>query len=309
MNLYNSSFLSHFTLLASLCLVVLLPSLAQSQFVENTKGQIIKEEPFFNPEALKRKRIKSIEITFFEKKELRGINQIKGKVKHYLFDEEGRIARYYYTNNNYSTKKDTMVEWRYYKNNKLTTIKKGNNKNIKVQSIFYEDNKPSIYIHGSSYNISNNLTTIKINSYQEKRAEYINYSTLPNGDEVTEWCQTDKTVFEKLVTSRKDSSTYKETHSFPTKDNEFISYEYTYKDNLLTKMVEEYSQYPDYYYHFYYDSNLRLVGYSKYSAKWRSEIEVTELLYAEGTGNLQAVLSKNKINNSIKIKKFNYTYF
>ena len=74
-------------------------------------------------------------------------------------------------------------------------------------------------------------------------------------------------------------------------------------------MVERKSNKLDYYYSFHYDSNKNLVGYSKYTSKWESEIEVAELLYNEGTGNLQAILIKNKINNSIKIRKFNYTYF
>ena len=286
MNLINSSFIKLIpSLIATLGFLVIAGN-CHSQFIKNTKAQVLQSESYFNSQAIKRKRIKTITVTFFNKKELRGINQIKGKSNHFLFDEEGRIERFYYTNNFYSNKSDTLVEWRYYKNNKLITVKQASDKNIRVKSIFYEDDKQAIQILGTSYNLSNNLTTININSYQEKSAEYITHKVLRNGDKVTEWSFTDKTVFERLV-----------------------SFEYSYKDNLLTEMVERKSNKLDYYYSFHYDSNKNLVGYSKYTSKWESKIEVAELLYNKGTGNLQAILVKNKINNSIKIRKFNYTYF
>lgn len=309
MNLINSSFIKLIpSLIATLGFLVIAGN-CHSQFIKNTKAQVLQSESYFNSQAIKRKRIKTITVTFFNKKELRGINQIKGKSNHFLFDEEGRIERFYYTNNFYSNKSDTLVEWRYYKNNKLITVKQASDKNIRVKSIFYEDDKQAIQILGTSYNLSNNLTTININSYQEKSAEYITHKVLRNGDKVTEWSFTDKTVFERLVISQKDSVTVQEIHSFPVNDNNYSSFEYSYKNNLLTEMVERKSNKLDYYYSFHYDSNKNLVGYSKYTSKWESEIEVAELLYNEGTGNLQAILIKNKINNSIKIRKFNYTYF
>jgi hypothetical protein len=287
----------------------LFSSFSHSQFIQNGKGELIKGETFFNPLTIKKKGIKTIKVTFFEKKELQGIYQIQGKVNQYLFDEKGRVIRYYFTKNYYTSKKDTVVEWRYYKNNRLTTIKTGSSKKIKVRSIFYEDNKPVIHILGTSINNSKDITTLKINNYQEKSAEYINHTVLKNGDTLIEWSYTGKTIFKQLNISKKDNSTRKETYSFPMKNLAYQSFEYQYQNELLSKMIEMNSNSPGYYYHFYYNSNQELTGYSKYSSKWNSEIETSELLYAEETGNLQAILTKNKINNSINIRKFNYTYF
>ena len=116
MNLINSSFIKLIpSLIATLGFLVIAGN-CHSQFIKNTKAQVLQSESYFNSQAIKRKR------TFFNKKELRGINQIKGKSNHFLFDEEGRIERFYYTNNFYSNKSDTLVEWRYYKNNRLITL-------------------------------------------------------------------------------------------------------------------------------------------------------------------------------------------
>ena len=80
MNLFNSSFIKLIPLLIGACCFILIASNCHSQFIENTKAQVVKGKSYFNSRAIKRKRIKTITVTFFEKKELRGINQIKGKI-------------------------------------------------------------------------------------------------------------------------------------------------------------------------------------------------------------------------------------
>jgi len=302
LNLLNVSFSVFPKSTISLLVVLLFTTYSNSQFIQNEKGQFVKEELFFNPIVIKNKNIKSIKVSFLEKKQLKGIYQTDIKSNHFSFDNWGRIKRVYKT---YRT--DTTVEWRYYKDNKISAIKKGSNNVIKVKSIFYENDKPIINIIATSINESQDVTILKIKNYREESAEYINYKKLQNGDSLIEWSYTGKSIFKKLLISKKDSLTIKETYSFPLKSLNYHSYEYNYLNKLLSKLIVVNSS--SYYYHFIYDSNQELIKYSKFDSKLNSEIETCELLYEKETGNLQAIITKNKLNNSIKIRKFNYTYF
>ncbi|MEN8928770.1 MAG: hypothetical protein ABF240_07885 [Flavobacteriales bacterium] len=283
---------------------------AVSQLIDNSKGKILQSDFFFNSKAIQEKNIKTIEITFFEKKELQGINQVHGKSIHFFLDTSGRIKKKHETSRDYYGINDTVVEWRFYKKNRLSTIKQSTDgKELKVISIFYEENLPSVYVLGISTNESRYKTKLQVSSYREQSAEYINHKITKNGDSLTEWSFTDKTVFKRRNIHTKDSLTRKETFSFPLENEKYFSAEFHSIEGLLVRLNEVNSDSPDYYYTFHYRSDNELMSFSKYSVKWGSEIEVTELLYSEENGNLEAILTKNKINNSIKIRKFNYTYF
>lgn len=307
MNLFNSSNNITLNRLITFLFCVLFANFSNAQFIDNYKGQIKKDMAFFNPKTIKNKEIKKIEVTFFEKQALKGIHQTRGKVKQYSFDETGRITRLFFTEK-VNRRRVTNVEWRAYKRNRLVSIKKGSDRNIKTKSIFYDDNKPSINIFGTAKNRSHNPKILIQKNYKEESAEYINYRLSENGDSITEWSNTSQTVHKSLILSKKNNS-IKETICFSSETKECSSFEYNYKDNLLSKMAFKNSESEEYYYTFFYNSSQELIRCNKFRTIDNIEIEVSELLYEERTGNLQAIVTKNKITNFIDIRKFKYTYF
>ena len=73
-------------------LTFIIPFCSIGQMMENEKGTILSDDPFFNEKFIKSVKLKSISGTISNKKELGAISNT-GRKQAYLFNENGSLRR------------------------------------------------------------------------------------------------------------------------------------------------------------------------------------------------------------------------
>jgi hypothetical protein len=301
--------LKKYTLPLFLC-VILSTSNTYSQEIENKKVPIILSDFLFTESNLKEHKVKEISVSFWNKKTLKPIKKEYYKSVHYLINENGKLIRSYFTKKTFGTQIDTAVEWRYYSQNKLTAIKKTAIGGIKVKSIFYENNKPSIFIFGRSKNSSPNITTLILSSYQDEDAEYIEYTSINPRDTLIKYKSVTDVVFKKELKEWIDSNIYRVSVNFPLDPEKNYTHTFTYAPNKTCESIEisKFNSEKHRYVMKYTDEG-KIISYTKFNVNKNTSTDFSELIYNENNGLLRAVITKNLFDNSIFIKKYSYMYY
>lgn len=295
-----------------LCVVILYVFLLPkgfSQLIDNQRAKIILDDFFFQTTEIKKRKIKTISVSYSTKKSLKPIQKNVFKSTHFLVDKNGFLTRKYTTNQFFQQKIDTSVEWRYYKNKRLTTIKKTGVGGIKVKSIFYENNLPATYIYGVSQNSSPSKINLFVSSYKEERAEYIKYYPLNKKDTLIKYKSVSSTVFKKKLIEWTDSTSCKITYTYPLAPEKNVVYTYNFNDKQCEALLIEEVNKPIYKYVFQYSSTRKMLSYTTFNETQNTSIYYTELIYNEKNGLLRAIITKDLYDNTIFIKKYTYTYY
>lgn len=301
-----------YQLLKAFILFVLVSFLSFSssgQFLKNGKGQIILGIDFFSPLTITSNKIESITVEYSTKKPLQPIQKSYFNSNFYSFDLQGRIKQYYTTQKLFNGSIDTTVEWRFYKNGRISTKKRTLSNAIKVKSYFYENNQLSVIVHGKSRSSGNSKTILDISSYSEESAEYWTYAVLANQDTLIKKKSVNGVVFQEVLISNPDSNTKKieTSYRYAPKNNHSVTL--FYSNNLLKKIEIKNSTITREFYSFSYNHDKELLSYIKYDQTGKVAIEFAEFIYEDTTGNLQAIITKDYTTNNIEIKKFCYTYY
>ncbi len=275
----------------------------------NNEGEFNLESDYFNPEEVKTRKIKSVNVTFSSKKPLQPIRKEVGKSQNYVFDENGKISRFYSTKIMPYGSIDTNVEWRFYKGEKLETVKKTAIDGIKVRTIFYEEGIPSVEIFGKSESGSSIKTKLNIVSYKEQYAQYVSYNIQKNGDSVINRKALGGKVVERTTYSFPDSITKKIKVEYPYSPYLNFTKIITYENKLVAKLIVQNPNEDTFEYIFGYDSNKKMAYFTKNNLSNNSTESFSELIYDDKTQNLQAIITKNYYTEEVSITKYKYTYY
>ena len=300
------SFKKIFFCLALFC-VLSIPQI-NAQLIDNRKAKIVLTDFFFNKEELKKRKIKTVSVSYSTKKSLKPIQTDSYKSTHFSIDRNGLLTRTYSTKKIFLSSIDTAVEWRYYKNEKLTTIKKTGVGGIDVKSVFYENNLPSTHIYGISQNSSSRKIDLFVSSYKELRAEYIDYQPLKEKDTLIKYKSLSSIVFKKELHEWPDSSTYKVTHIYPLAPEKKLVYTYSFKEKRCSSITIEKINKPIYKYTFKYSNSGKILSFNTFNVTQNTSTRFTELVYNEKNGLLRALITKDLYDNTIFIKKYTYTF-
>lgn len=279
------------------------------QLIVNTEGEFNLESDYFNPDEVKTRKIKSVTVTYSDKKSLQPIKKRQGVSQNYLFDKDGRIIRYYSTKLMTYGSVDTAVEWRFYKGDKLETVKKTAIEDIKVKTIFYEEGFPTVEIFGKSESGSSIKTKLNIVSYKEQYAQYISYMILKKGDSVVNRKALGGKVVERLTYSYPDSTSKKIKIEYPYSPFMNTTRVITYENKLVARLTVQNPNEDTYEYVYGYDSEQKIAYFTKNNLSKNSTESFSELIYDEDTQNLQAIITKNYYTEEISISKYKYTYY
>ncbi len=280
-----------------------------SQQIESKEAKVVLNEFFFNKDYLKANKIKTISVSFSSKKPLQPIRKEYFKSSHFLINKNGYLTRSYFTKRIFGNKIDTAVEWRFYKNDKLSAIKKTGIGGIDVKSIFYENGKPAIYIYGLSQNGSKQKLNLFISSYKDRSAEYIEHTPLNKRDTLIKYKSVTSTVFKKELREWKDSITFKISYKFPLAPEKNYSHTFKYSNNRCKSIVIKKLGVESYSYLFQYSERGKLLSFTKFNIDQNTSVQFSELIYNDKTNLLRAIITKDLFDNTILIKKYSYTYY
>lgn len=107
-----------------------------SQIIDNSKAGAFSEDPFFNPEFIKKNRIKSIVGRTSTKKEMDIVRE-SDLIQYYEFDTSGKIIKQMNSRHMFGTRTDTTTIMYHY-DNKGRLITKRQNDNFSFYSYNYE---------------------------------------------------------------------------------------------------------------------------------------------------------------------------
>jgi hypothetical protein len=204
----------------------------------------------------------------------------------------------------------TKVEWRSYKKNKLFSVHKTELNGISTRTYYYENEKNTIQVYGTSKNTSYNKLELSVNNYIENDIQYYNYITQKNRTKIKETMSSNKVTFKQDTETYKDDLLVKKETTFKyfSYKNDSLIYKYDSSQNLIKLISYPAESKKSTYYTFVYNKNKQPASINKYDTNSTELLEHQEFLYSKETGYLQAVLIKNKITQELIIKKYNYTF-
>jgi hypothetical protein len=296
--------------LLSLLLVLFMAS-AQAQIIDNSKGLLVDGESYFNPDFIKRNKIKRIIGELAVKEEMQPIRS-KGLINFYEFDEEGRLIEKLKTFKLRGGRIDTSAQTFAY--NDLDQL---------VQESLFESSGYS----SQKYQFDDSGRVVSQSYYRGENLSPFNYQlqkgkTMELKEERFSYEVIDSLTFKKIYYNS-NGTAYKEGVIRYNRAGLKIS------ERIRFYAIERYSEVD-----FQYDEYGRLEEinrksriYSTKSSSIRFEYDeygnvVTEkrfengdrvlnreFLYDVSTFLLKAELSKNEENNTIHIIKFRYEYY
>ncbi len=178
-----------------------------ADILDNSHGQVLGEQPFFNPAFIKSAKIKKIK-GFYSTKASMDIIRSSNQFYTYEFDKEGRLIREYLTKN-----QDTIVKlYTYDSNSRISYYSESNYYGFKSQHFVYDSLNRIVLIETRR---ETNLNKSKIDFNRGESYEISNekfeYVDLENGNYKKLYYNSSQNVFkEEIVYHDKNHSVNKQ---------------------------------------------------------------------------------------------------
>lgn len=272
----------------------------QAQMMTNPSGELVMDHPYFNPDFIKRNKVKSISGYFSNKKELdiiRPTTDIYG----YEFNSIGQLTQMYKTQFN-----DTIVTLYDYNPNGLVTHIRKSDKNGFYSYVYEYDSLNRII--SKEYRRDLNKTGNRLNfeldkSYSISKETYT-YEQTTIGLKKQYYNSRDKLYQTEFILT--DSNGYliqTESHLVTGSGHSKVNYIYGDKGLLIQKTSDTYlTKRTTTELLFEYDENENLLAQHYYrDGEYITEFQI---LYNHETMLLKAILSRDVATNYIQILKF-----
>lgn len=149
---------------------------ANSQVLDNTRGEAFTDKPFFNQQFIKENKLKQLTGTYVYKKKN---DQMRETEYHYTynFDKEGRLISTYETRTDDGTKDTTWNLYSYDLNNNLISYSHTDQEGLNIVNYQYDSlSRVTVKEYLREYKESDSLATARSLMFNHERFSYIDYA-------------------------------------------------------------------------------------------------------------------------------------
>lgn len=265
----------------------------------------------FNEEMIAKNKVRSITTEHLDRKSLNKIAKNTTTSSYYEFNDKGELTMYYKTFLLHTNVSDTLVEFYTYNDNgSLKELRRSEFGKYGVYSYTYKNNRVVEIAQAEEENALDSCKTIFIpvnhkDKYKEKfiyeNIDSLSYYKYTHSEDNVRYKE-EEIVYE-LGKLKKEQTRY----IFSKQQHSVFNYYYFDKDLVKKEEVDNYLNKVKQSFVYKYDSIGRVNQMETYKENEKNFL--TEFLYKENTGLLDAIIHKNTETNSIEIIKFTHTLY
>ncbi len=297
---------------SSLILAVFLFSFVfqlRGQLIINSNCQAFTEQAYFNPEFIKRNKIKSLHGSTSSKKVNDFIREMD-LVQNFDFDTEGRVVKQMYSHHSFGYRTDTTtIIFIYDENGRLKTRRQNDNFSFYSYNYVYDSVGNIIKeTYCRDENCGPSKYDFKLGNQYEIISETYKY-TYVNGKKVKTYYNNfgrEYQLKEQEFSDKNYLVKEKMIYTLTSRQTMEIKYEYN-EQGLCISRYENPVDGPKLIFAYDYDAKGNLTEYENYIDD--EQITHKELVYDKSTMLMTATLSKDVRTNVITIVKFVYDFY
>jgi hypothetical protein len=282
---------------------------AKAQIILNDKCQAFTDQAYFNPEFIKRNKIRSIHGSISSKR-TKDIIRDLGLVQNFDFDREGRVIKQMYSHHSFGYRTDTTtIIFIYDEKGRLKTRRQ--NDNFSFYSYNYEYDSAGNVIKETycrDENCGPSKYEFKLGNQYEIISETFKYS-IKDRKRIKRYFNNFGKEYQQLE-SEYNTLNYlmdeKMFYSITSRQTMEIKYEYNEQGFCISR-TERPVEGPKLILAYEYDKQGNLLEFDNFVDE--EQITHKELLYDKGTMLLNAVLSKELRTDIITINKLTYDFY